>query len=256
MKDSKSTLSDLRQLQAGAKQAATHQSTKPAATQPRGNSLQRTSGTGANPPAGAVSSTVAILDAEDRALFKQAVRLVRPLANHGPRSRTLTLHASESQLQARREHAQGGPEAPRPAFGPSQQAEAAYRFFNPDDQAFLRHGCGPDLLRGLRRNKWPSQATLDLHGNSQEQAAERLDRFLDSCLTHQIRCVRIVHGKGIGSRGEPILKAFVRQHLCRLSAVQAWIECAERDGGSGAVSVLLRTPKESRHTREAPSDEY
>lgn len=244
MKGSKSTLSDLRRLQADAKQTTTRQPARPAATQARGAGRQPAApGAPQTRQAQTATQAASVLDAEDRALFRQAVRFVRPLANHGPRARALTPHAPESQLQARREHAQGSPGIPRPALAAGQHTRTARQFFDPDDREFLRGGCGPDLLRGLRRNKWLSQATLDLHGNTQEQAAGRLDRFLDSCLTHRIRCVRIVHGKGIGSRGEPILKAFIRQQLCRLEAVQAWIECAEQDGGAGAVSVLLRAPK-------------
>jgi DNA-nicking Smr family endonuclease len=102
------------------------------------------------------------------------------------------------------------------------------------------------LLRGLRRGKWRPQAILDLHGSTEDQAHERLDRFVATCVEHDIRCVCIVHGKGIGSRhGTPVLKSAVRLHLCRLQAVQAWVQCAEPDGGAGAVSVLLRLPPET-----------
>lgn len=181
------------------------------------------------------------LDPADRALFRQAMRFVQPLPDHGPRARAGGgPRDPDSLLQTRRQHAQGATAAARtPPTAPRQRRKAPA--FDPEADAFLQTGCGPDLLRGLRRGKWIPQASLDLHGSTLDQARERLDRFLASCLTHDIRCVRIIHGKGIGSRrGEPVLKAAIRQHLCRLEAIQAWVQCHEHEGGEGALHALLR----------------
>jgi DNA-nicking Smr family endonuclease len=53
--------------------------------------------------------------------------------------------------------------------------------------------------------------------------------------------VRIVHGKGYGSKdGEPVLKQTIRRWLTQMEAVSAYAECSERDGGAGAVQVLLQ----------------
>lgn len=110
-----------------------------------------------------------------------------------------------------------------------------------DDTEFSRGGQGPHLTKGLRKGKWPVQATLDLHGATVEDARGRLDGFLQACMEHQMRCVRIVHGKGYGSKnGNAVLKETVRRWLTQLAAVLAYVECAESDGGSGAVLVLLR----------------
>lgn len=219
-----------------------------AGTQARAAGQARPDAPGRIPPdaPGRMPPDASLLDAADRALFRQAMRFVQPLPDHGPRARALAHRDPDTLLQARREYAQGGPEPAartRPARHRPRQAQA----FDPDAEAFLQPGCGPDLLRGLRRDKWVAQATLDLHGSTLEEAQERLERFLLSCLEHDVRCVRIIHGKGIGShQGESVLRAPVRQHLCRLEAVQAWVQCKERDGGAGAVTVLLRLPhKES-----------
>ncbi|MGB6216268.1 MAG: Smr/MutS family protein, partial [Castellaniella sp.] len=182
------------------------------------------------------------LDPADRALFRQAMRFVLPLPDHGPRARAGGARRDpESLLQARRQHAQGATAESKAA--PAHKQRRKTPAFDPEADAFLQAGCGPDLLRGLRRGKWIPQASLDLHGSTLEQARERLDRFLASCLEHDIRCVRVIHGKGIGSRqGEPVLKAAIRLHLCRLEAVQAWVQCGEREGGDGALHALLRLP--------------
>ncbi len=192
-----------------------------------------------DPPEG----TPALLDPADRALFRQAMRFVRPLPDTGARAPGPSRRAPDEWLRARRAHAAGdrdpGP-APAPAALPASGVAPAAPL-DPDAREFLRPGCGPDLLRGLRRGKWPIEATLDLHGSTLEQADERMDRFLASCLDHGVRCVRIVHGKGYGSRtGVAVLKDAVRTRLARLDAIQAWSQCSEPEGGAGAVVALLR----------------
>jgi len=176
---------------------------------------------------------------QDIALFRRAMAHVTPIKD----TRRAILPAMPVQaaeiLRQRRERAMGE-DAPAPLDVLSDQFHPASPSGN--DSSFVRSGHGPDLLKGLRKGKWLAQASLDLHGNTLEQARERFDRFLQSCLAHQIRCVRIVHGKGYGSRdGEPVLKQTVRRWLRQLEAVQAYSECAEQDGGAGAVQILLRT---------------
>ncbi len=258
MKASKSSLVDLRRLRAeaappeppaaarrtpGQRRGDPHSVTRPQGGR-RGESASRPDG---EPAIDADSPAEAPpLDPADRALFRQAMRFVQPLPDHGPRARAGgTRRDPESLLVARRAHAQGGAEsrAAPPVHRQRRKASA----FDPEADAFLQAGCGPDLLRGLRRGKWIPLASLDLHGSTLDQARERLDRFLASCLEHDIRCVRVIHGKGIGSRqGEPVLKAAIRQHLCRLEAVQAWVQCGEHEGGEGALHALLRLPPAPR----------
>ncbi|CPO65095.1 Probable DNA endonuclease SmrA [Bordetella pertussis] len=82
---------------------------------------------------------------------------------------------------------------------------------------------------------------LDLHGLRVEQARHAVLSFLDECLEHGIRCVRIVHGKGYGSQGlEPVLKDKARTWLVQKADVLAFSEAPERGGGAGALLVLLR----------------
>jgi DNA-nicking Smr family endonuclease len=100
-------------------------------------------------------------------------------------------------------------------------------------------------LRDLERNRWPIESSLDLHGSDLEQARERLDNFLRSCLEHGVRCVRIVHGTGYGSRnGEPVLRHAVRRWLTQLPSVLAYMECAPNEGGQGAVKLVLQAMSE------------
>jgi DNA-nicking Smr family endonuclease len=67
-----------------------------------------------------------------------------------------------------------------------------------DDSSFLRDGVSRQALRKLRRGQWTIEAGLDLHGHTREQTEHAVAAFLERCLTHGKRCVRIVHGKGTG----------------------------------------------------------
>jgi DNA-nicking Smr family endonuclease len=105
---------------------------------------------------------------------------------------------------------------------------------------FLRPGLPRDILRKLRRTHWVIQDHLDLHGLTGDEAIEATAEFLAECKRRGLRCVRIVHGKGLGSKGrEPVLKRRVRRALMRRSEVLAYVEPRPVHGGSGAVVVLL-----------------
>ena len=109
-----------------------------------------------------------------------------------------------------------------------------------DDWAYLRPGLPRDILRKLRRTHWVIQDAIDLHGLGADAAKEATAAFLADCVRRGLRCVRIVHGKGLRSVGrEPVLKRHIRKLLTRKSEVLAFVEPRAIDGGSGAVVVLL-----------------
>lgn len=99
------------------------------------------------------------------------------------------------------------------------------------------------VLRRLRRGHLRVEDALDLHGMRVAEAHAHLVEFLAGCRERGLRCVRVVHGKGRGSRGPgPVLKASVGHWLRHDAAVVAYCSAPERDGGTGAVHVLLRGP--------------
>jgi DNA-nicking Smr family endonuclease len=111
------------------------------------------------------------------------------------------------------------------------------------DQAlsFTRPGVGPDVVRKLRKGHWVLQDELDLHGLRREQARTKLSEFLQQAGKRGIRCVRIIHGKGHGSRNrEPILKQLVYRWLVQKNEVLAFCIARAADGGNGALVVLLK----------------
>jgi DNA-nicking Smr family endonuclease len=111
-----------------------------------------------------------------------------------------------------------------------------------EELAFLREGLSRQLLRKLRRGHWVIEDSLDLHGMNRAQAAESVAAFLRRCMARGIRCVRIVHGKGLGSRNrEPVLKAKLRKWLPLRNEVLAFCQAPGAHGGGGALVVLLKT---------------
>jgi DNA-nicking Smr family endonuclease len=111
-----------------------------------------------------------------------------------------------------------------------------------EEIAFLRDGYPPQTLRKLRRGHWTVEASLDLHGMNRAEAEAAVREFLRHCAVRGKRCVRIVHGRGLGSPNrEPVLKAKLRKWLAVRDDVLAFSQAPRAHGGSGAALVLLKT---------------
>lgn len=114
-----------------------------------------------------------------------------------------------------------------------------------DEAAWTRPGVQQGVLRDLRRGRWAIQAHLDLHGHTRDEARLAIHQFIAECQVLGKRCVRIVHGKGLGSPGrEPILKKLVLGWLTQKKEVLAFCQARSVDGGAGAVMVLLQAAKQ------------
>ena len=110
--------------------------------------------------------------------------------------------------------------------------------------SFRRPGVGPDVTRKLRRGDWSIQRQLDLHGLRRDDAREALSLFIREAHKQGIRCVRVVHGKGLGSPGKaPVLKSRVHSWLVQKNEVLAFVQAKPADGGAGALVVLLMTSR-------------
>lgn len=111
-----------------------------------------------------------------------------------------------------------------------------------EELSYLRTGLSRQILRRLRRGDWVTQAELDLHGLTKIEAKIEIANFLFECKRRGIRCIRIIHGKGLGSKNrEPILKIHVRHWLMQRDEVMAYVQARPVDGGGGAVIVLLKS---------------
>jgi DNA-nicking Smr family endonuclease len=110
-----------------------------------------------------------------------------------------------------------------------------------DEITFRREGVQDRVIRKLRRGEYRVEEVCDLHGLRVEEAKEALRQFLAESLARNLRCVRIIHGKGKGSGPKgPVIKTAVNMILRKTGPVLAFTSARRIDGGTGAINVLLQ----------------
>ncbi len=173
------------------------------------------------------------LEREGR-IFRQAVADVAPLAPSGR-----VMHAPASVPPIARQHQIDERQALAQSLSDDIDIE---RLLETDDRlSFCRAGVGPESLRKLRRGHWVTQAQLDLHGLRTDEAREAVAAFVAQCARDGLRCVRIIHGKGLGSRNrQPVLKDKALRWLTQRQEVIAFCQAPPFAGGGGALLVLLK----------------
>ena len=135
----------------------------------------------------------------------------------------------------------GAPTAPSPPAPTTRATPPVVPEDDADDlHGYVAPGVDRRELRKIKRGDYPPGDVLDLHGLTTAEATAKLKLFIDS-RRHRHRCVCIIHGRGLHSKGNvAVLKAHVRQFLRRHPGVLAYADAPRTDGGSGAVYVLLR----------------
>jgi DNA-nicking Smr family endonuclease len=170
-------------------------------------------------------------DNDDKGLFRKAVSGTRPLKQdrkspHKPRRKPVPLQRHRDDQEV--------------------MASLLSDDFSPDIETgeellFVRTGIQERVLRKLRRGQFAIEAELDLHGYIVPEAREAIAVFLRDALLAGKRCVRIIHGKGLGAEGRlPVLKIKVNSWLRQKDQVLAFCSARQQDGGTGAVYVLLK----------------
>jgi DNA-nicking Smr family endonuclease len=129
----------------------------------------------------------------------------------------------------------------------SDEFDASTLLETDEHLSFRRPGIGPDVPRKLRRGDWAIQRELDLHGLRSDAARDLLAQFIREAHALGIRCVRVVHGKGLGSPGKaPVLKSKVHGWLVQKSEVLAFVQARPAHGGAGALVVLLQAKLQAK----------
>ncbi len=172
--------------------------------------------------------------AAERSLFQRAIGAVQPLT---PQPRVLLT----------------GEPAPPLAFQQKIDEDNVLReslsddfdvstLLDTDDELSYRcSGIDTDVAQKLRKGHWSLQGQIDLHGLRSDEAREALGQFIRDASKRGWRCVRVVHGKGLGSPGKtPVLKAKVQRWLVQKNEVLAFVQAKGPEGGAGALVVLLR----------------
>jgi len=176
-----------------------------------------------------------VSDPEDREALRQALAGVKPLAK--PRRHALRRPAPPPvPAQTRRDERAVLAES---VAGPISVDDA---LDSGVELTYLRDGVSRQVLRRLRRGHWVVQDALDLHGMNRVEAAQQVAEFVRAAAARSLRCVRIVHGKGLGSKNrEPVLKGKLRAWLTPRDEVLAYCQAPAAEGGSGALLVLLKS---------------
>ena len=172
------------------------------------------------------------LDPQDRELFRRTVGAVRPV-------RCDRVDPTQSRP------------APIPRFTLADERQVLTDMFSDyfepadldtgEELYYRREGVQQAVLRRLRRGQFQVGAALDLHGMTVAMAREALAAFLHRARRDSLGCVRIIHGKGNGSRHRgPVLKPKINHWLRQRDEVLAFCSARRVDGGTGAIYVLLR----------------
>ena len=110
-----------------------------------------------------------------------------------------------------------------------------------DALSFRRPGIGIDVTQKLRKGSWSIQREIDLHGLRSDEARVALAEFIRIAHRQGLRCLRVVHGKGLGSPGKTaVLKPKVHSWLIQKNQVLAFVQAKPAEGGAGALLVLLK----------------
>ena len=113
------------------------------------------------------------------------------------------------------------------------------------------------IARHLHQGRFSVQDFIDLHGLTRQQAKDVLLDFVRNALRQGKRAVLVVHGRGLTSPNEPVLKNQVYQWLTRgplRKHVIAFTSARSCDGGAGATYVLLRTQPMTKKFRIKKKD--
>jgi len=164
---------------------------------------------------------------DDNSLFSQAMKGVKPLSTN-----RASLKKKPAAIKKREQTSE------------RNITDTLSDEFIPQCEDFLefkRPGVQNTYLKQIRNGKLDIQDHLDLHGYRREAARKALLDFLDHAQQASYKLVRIVHGKGYHSGdSQPVLKAMVNKWLQNIPEVLAFVSATARDGGTGAVYVLLK----------------
>jgi DNA-nicking Smr family endonuclease len=111
-------------------------------------------------------------------------------------------------------------------------------------------GTHPVTMEKLRSGEYSVQKVLDLHGLRVDEAYELFQEFIKDSTHANIRCVKVIHGRGLKSRNGPVLKEKLKEWIVRAMHrrwVVAFVSANMRDGGPGATNIILRQqPRKQR----------
>ncbi|WP_068859510.1 Smr/MutS family protein [Perlucidibaca aquatica] len=181
---------------------------------------------------------------DDQALFEQATRGARKLSvDSAVPARPQRPKKPDALTLLKRARAEGDAERENIALS---DTVALLQGVSPEAAlSFKRNGVQERQLDKLKTGLLPWKHAVDLHGCTLEQAREAVLQLLAEAKAESITVVKIVHGKG-QINGQAMLKTAVNGWLRQMPDVLAFVSADPRHGGTGAVMVLLRRPREDK----------
>jgi DNA-nicking Smr family endonuclease len=193
-----------------------------------------------NPDDLAASTADERAEESEEDLFQKAMKDVVPL--HDTRKRIVR---SPSTRQEFPDHQQSQEERERQYLSTLVKDSSAWDIsFSDEYMVGAVPGVGPKIMRRLKRGEFSVQDYIDLHGLKKKEAEAVVSEFIVKSYQRGLRCVLIVHGRGLGSVDhQPAIKRelpvwFRRGTLKRI--VIAFVTARPCDGGAGALYVLLK----------------
>lgn len=119
----------------------------------------------------------------------------------------------------------------------------------PEYMEGYQEGISPLVMDKLRNGEFAVQQVIDLHGLSIESARETFEYFLSEAIRRGLKCVKVIHGRGLKSKRDPIIKDYLKTWIVRAMHrkwVTAFSNAVMRDGGPGATYILLRNKPEKK----------
>jgi DNA-nicking Smr family endonuclease len=179
-------------------------------------------------------------EVDDATLFARATQGARPITSD---SAPVAPARPDPNAPRRRAAAEAEQHEDSPL---SDAAALMYEVMPEAALTFARNGVQQQVLRKLRQGQMPWHAAVDLHGCTAEQAREAVLTLLHDARQANLQVIKVVHGKGL-VKEQALLKTFVNGWLRQIPEVLAFVSALPRDGGTGAIYVLLKRRRPDEH---------
>ncbi len=180
------------------------------------------------------------LSDEDKALFRDHMRSVKPLNKQTPR-----VHSKAAPPEVVKKST--NPPIANRAIGHQKEYHLSDFIAETVLSNTILSYCQPSVpskrFKALKNGQIPWEARLDLHGLRTETARESLRNFIQTQVNNSRRCLLIIHGKGGHEGAPPVIKNLINRWLPQFDEVLAFHSAQAKDGGHGAVYVLLKRNK-------------
>lgn len=174
-----------------------------------------------------------MISEEDKKLFRNSVGRVRKVKNQGNVVQHPKPKIKLKINKALRED---------PDFRDLMSDDTAWINTDPtSEMRFKRDGVSPKLFRALVQGKFMPDEYIDLHGLTASEARDELQYFLISALKRNLFCIKIIHGQGNSSKGDPVIRGLIERWLKLQIDVLAFANPPQKYGGRGATLCVLRS---------------